>query len=449
MRRLLTLIVLAVLTAATPLRVAADDEASAPLDPLRHTIPLPLKDGDVDLVELLAVTMDQADLPGDLLRKHATTSVRIDVSSFQGRASLVLLERMTSNVLHFERTDAQLKVHVNRLQLRRMSRDIRSQTRALVEQWFPEAAAEASLGYGFRVHTADGAVGVLDDAKLPEHVVVTIHGLDEPGDVFDQFIPFANEHGYVVCNFLYPNDQGIGDSAKLFREHLARVRAAGASRVTIVAHSMGGLVSRQMLTHLKLYGGSGAGDDTHPTVVRLIMVGTPQHGSEMARLRLVIEARDQLARVLSGDGLLFGSVFDGAGEAQIDLLPKSAFLQKLNRRPNPKDVPYTIIAGKASPVTAEGIAAARVALKAALPKEANGEIDDIAESLQSVTEKLGDGVVSLKSSKLAGVDDYTVVARNHLTILHHSGLLRNGDGTALPIILDRLKADAEAGRHEP
>ena len=201
-----------------------------------------------------------------------------------------------------------------------------------------------------------------------------------------------------------------------------------------------------MLTNEKMYAGKAEAAN-RPTIVRLITIGTPNHGSTLARLRIVIEARDQLVRALSGDGLLFGSVFDGAGEAQVDLLPDSEFLQQLNKRPLPKDVLLTVIAGKASPVTSARIDATGKLVSSHLPNGQSDHVDDIAKMLKDVANDVGDGVVSLESSKLEGVEDYIVLDRNHITLLKNITSWQKDPAPALPVIFERLESDKDAGRH--
>ena len=85
--------------------------------------------------------------------------------------------------------------------------------------------------------------------------------------------------------YRYPNDQRISKSARAFARQMVALKQAGVSRITIVAHSMGGLVTREMLTHEDFYAGKGTNHETYPDVARLIMVGTPNKGSSLVRLR--------------------------------------------------------------------------------------------------------------------------------------------------------------------
>ena len=83
--------------------------------------------------------------------------------------------------------------------------------------------------------------------------------------------------GYDVTLLTYP-DYGLGDihdNAALLASTVAAVRArTGAAKVDLVAHSMGGLVSRDYIKNL---GGS-------PRVDSLIMMGTPNYGTSLANI---------------------------------------------------------------------------------------------------------------------------------------------------------------------
>lgn len=83
--------------------------------------------------------------------------------------------------------------------------------------------------------------------------------------------------GYDVTLLVYP-DYGLGDindNAALLADTVAQVRArTGAAKVDLVAHSMGGLVSR---TYVKNLGGASRVDS-------LIMMGTPNYGTNLANV---------------------------------------------------------------------------------------------------------------------------------------------------------------------
>jgi triacylglycerol lipase len=87
--------------------------------------------------------------------------------------------------------------------------------------------------------------------------------------------------GYDVTLLVYP-DYGLGDisdNAARLRNTVNSVKArTGASKVDLVAHSMGGLVSRDYIKNL---GGSSSVD-------ALIMMGTPNYGTSLASLATLV-----------------------------------------------------------------------------------------------------------------------------------------------------------------
>ena len=226
-------------------------------------------------------------------------------------------------------------------------KQLRSKLRETVKEKFPEQAAELSKTFGLFFFETDqeASRGVDPDRKS----VVLIHGLDDPGQVWQNLAPELVKENFNVWMMHYPNDQPIVESARLFFDELKALRQRGIDRISIVAHSMGGLVSREMLTRPEIEYNRSAKNQQAPMVAALIMVGTPNHGSQLARLRLFTELRDQWVRLTKGEANWLAGILDGAGEAKIDLLPGSRFLTELNGRPHPEGVDMMIIAGVTSP----------------------------------------------------------------------------------------------------
>ncbi len=107
--------------------------------------------------------------------------------------------------------------------------------------------------------------------KLP---VLLVHGLCSDGSVWNDFATYLTQRGYRVYNpSLTPNNGNINalsvqiDAAL---EHI--VTQEGAEKVNVVAHSMGGLVTRHYV-RLKRSGSR---------IATLITLGTPHHGSDLA-----------------------------------------------------------------------------------------------------------------------------------------------------------------------
>lgn len=110
--------------------------------------------------------------------------------------------------------------------------------------------------------------------------VVIVPGFTTGDVVSVGYIPFKlrlQSAGYDVTLFTYP-DYGLGDihhNAELLADMVNAVKArTGAAKVDLVAHSMGGLVSRD---YIKTLGGSGKVDS-------LIMMGSPNYGTGLANI---------------------------------------------------------------------------------------------------------------------------------------------------------------------
>jgi pimeloyl-ACP methyl ester carboxylesterase len=419
----------------------AESPTAADPQELTHTLSIPLEDGKLNIGELMGGLLDLTGANGQTLREKI--NLRIDVTGKLGRFKLDRIAQVTDGIVQFEVDQDRLLVTVDRLRLRRGNRSMHAQLRRLVEWWFPEYAAKALARHGIALVDATSKRSPLAEAELGEHVVLLVHGLDDAGKIWRSLTPRLLEAGYTVCELDYPNDQPIIDSAAVLADALAKLKELGVRHVSLVAHSMGGLVCREVLTNPTWYGSSAEAHATLPRVNRLIMIGTPNQGSSLAKMRFAVELRDQIARAVSGDGLLFGGLFDGAGEAKDDLLPDSDFLKALNARPNPQALPITIIAGALSPVNRSRIKR----IKQQLPEEMAGVYEQLADELAQLSAGVGDGVVSIDATRLDGVTDHVVVKGNHLTAIR--SLFSNSRiPPAVPIVLERLSRDAPKAKSD-
>jgi pimeloyl-ACP methyl ester carboxylesterase len=260
------------------------------------------------------------------------------------------------------------------------------------------------------------------DRAKADRTVLLVHGLDEPGRIWDDLAPAIGREGLEVLRFDYPNDQPIRDSADLLERAVGGVLRSG-GRLDVVAHSMGGLLARDLLTRP----GAGWARDA---VGRLITAGTPNAGSPLARTRWLAEVREQLARWVDSPGWMppgSASPRGVRGGAGADLMPGSPYLTELNARGLPQGPTITVIYGHWWPT---------------LPPEASMG--------HAIISALGDGVVSLASAILPGVADHVRLAGNHRTMLRRlcpGAVLRartgrapaGQDPPAIPVILDRLR----------
>jgi len=218
---------------------------------------------------------------------------------------------------------------------------------------------------------------------------------------------------------------------------LQELKEFGIARISIVAHSMGGLVSREMLTNPEFQFEKSVDEKLVPEVGSLIMVGTPNHGSQMARFRWFSEVRDHLARWSKGETSWQGAILDGAGEAKIDLLPESRFLTELNGRPHP-EIDMLVIAGISSPWQEDDIKGMVDDVRKEVPEDQHELVDDIGEYMIEMTHGLGDGLVTVESTRLEGIPHRTVEG-THLSMIRNITTSSKRIPPAVPIIVEHLK----------
>lgn len=329
-----------------------------------------------------------------------------------------------------------------------------------------ETAPLPSARHGISLVSAE------DLARSKGRVVLLVHGLDEPGSIWDELIPELHARGHAVARFDYPNDQPARASADLLLGELRQIRAQGITQIDIVAHSMGGLIALDVLTRIE--GESGVAQGSHlsatparadaiPSVERLITLGTPFGGSPWARLRAIAEIRDHVERWLTSEtrdprSLLDWSK-DGKGEAGLDLLPGSPYLAELLARPMPPETPaMTAIIARLAPEDAKLQSPPDLTaltdswlLRRVIGE---GDLEVMVDALRKAALEVGDGVVPESSARALRIEDSVVVRSDHRSMIHRVEVVErvkrlvNGhspDATpedvlppAIPIILDRL-----------
>ena len=272
-----------------------------------------------------------------------------------------------------------------------------------LDDWFPDLMAPDDGWHGLH-RQATGDTDALE--------VVLIHGLDEPGGIWDDLLPALGAAGYAVWEFRYPNDQGVDRSAKYLAKHWPTLDPS--RPVALIGHSMGGLVAREFVSRWR------HPVDTPPLVegapiAGVVLAGTPNHGSEWARLRIWLELRDQFASPSERRFSLFAALRDGAGEAKIDLRPGSDFLRTLNARPWPESVPVLLIAAQLLP-RKDSLSAGLDAASAEVGSEQLG--DHLHDWWSSLGTQVGDGVVSLESLRLTDMPSPVIVEASHRGMLH-------------------------------
>jgi len=187
--------------------------------------------------------------------------------------------------------------------------------------------------------------------------------------------------------------------------------------VSLLTHSMGGLVARAVIEDPELDPGN---------VRQLIMVCPPNGGSRLAHFGFALDLAEHMAdpRRRREVGLLAAIAEDGLSEAAADLVPESPLLHELNSRPRNPHVRYSIFLGTKAVFTRAQMQRWR---------ERAGQLDSRnrwlrffgprfrrwLDDLDELVHGQGDGVVAVRRGRLDGVEDMTVLHVSHLDVLQN------------------------------
>ena len=242
-----------------------------------------------------------------------------------------------------------------------------------------------------RVHRVTGTLedcqnafnSIRNDLKLtPEtgSAVILIHGLLQTSHCMKEMANTLRQAGYVPIEFDYPSTQvSIPEAARFLEKLIASLE--GFQEINFVVHSMGGLVVRAYAMNF--------GD---PRIKRMVMLGTPNRGAELADITQQV----WIIRTASGPGARqLGTRSDG-------------LVQKL---PAP-NFEFAVIAGSRG-----------------TPSGWNPLIpgDD-------------DGTVTVESTRLPGAADFNTVRAVHSNLLWDAEAIAQ---TVSFLKLGRLRADSD------
>jgi len=296
----------------------------------------------------------------------------------------------------------------------------------------PRSSSDATRRYGLSLDKG------WNRAAAGKNLVVFIHGLNSSPEHGKNLLAAARKEGFPCGSFRYPNDQPITDSARLLAGELTALAERCPDRsVSLVTHSMGGLVARAVIEDPRLDPGN---------VQRLIMVSPPNHGSALARFGFGLDLVEHVTDSVRQKSIraMYTLIEDGLSEAAVDLAPGSQFLRKLNGgRRNPA-VQYSIFLGNKAPMNNAELALLRGSVAEAGERNRwvrlfGDRVTRWLEDLDEVVDGKGDGAVALERGRLEGVEDTVVLGFGHTEALRDPG---DGDVKTLhQEVLKRLKQE--------
>ena len=454
MRTRLLIAPIAVLAAVlwlAPVCTAGDEETDNPSDSadarvidvqrdaevFTTRVTITARDGRVDWSDILAGLCRARGYDDEALA-GLLPSRTLSISDASARFRVALLNTALAPSVQFdvvpaddERPEPLLAITLDRRALLASERRFKRFVRDAFARAVPGAGRKGRFGLALDDKWAD--------APIERNLVVSVHGINSSADRVDTLLDRPRKEGYPCAAFQYPNDQPIEESAKLLAKELARVRREQPERgVTLVAHSMGGLVSREMIENPELDPGN---------VRQLIMIATPNHGSTEAHfafcldfLRLAVHP----SRYAEIDAWAEG-IEDGLAEAANDVQPDSVFLRTLNARPRNPDVRYSLILGDSAPCETKDLELVRRKLAEAGEENRwvrlfGSRLDTHLSDLHEVIDREGDGAVSLERGRLDGVDDVVVLRFGHSEVVREGS---KGDAAkVLDLVFDRIAAPA-------
>lgn len=256
----------------------------------------------------------------------------------------------------------------------------------------------------------DKGLHLPDDFRPGIHTILLVHGLESHADELGRFQQACRNWGVQTLVFDYPNDGPIAWSGDRVSEDLKALSEKHPElRVAIVAHSMGGLVSRYCLET----------PGKQPSCVTdLFTLGTPHGGTALSEIQPWMELYFE---AFSKNVPRWGTLQDGLGEAADDLLPGNEFLKTLNGRQwPPTGVAYHVAAGCKSLVPKSLLDTAQSAAGSIAKKELQDQVLAILSSPE-LQDGLGDGAVSVQGALLPGVESRRTFDLNHLQLVSLPG----------------------------
>ncbi len=312
--------------------------------------------------------------------------------------------------------------------------DHRAQWEQRLRNLSARAAKEAERRARYGLHARESYRP--NDPARP--TICLIHGLNSTSNVFLHMFEPLEAAGFGIVVYDFPYNRDLDETSAAFARDWSEFRRKrGETRPwSIVAHSMGSLLARAY-----------AEDDTvyEKDVASLILIAPPNHGSSLSKAQTLLQTL-QSVQALNGarrtDPLaLLG---DGLGLAADDMTPGSTYLNALNARKRRESVRYHTLAGDVGYLSQEA--------RRQIDARSNGRgvfggigrlvASGVSSQLDEITDGLGDGCVSVASTKLDGIDAPRVLHANHLELIRAPLLFPDpGPVVSMPEILRWLAED--------
>ena len=251
------------------------------------------------------------------------------------------------------------------------------------------------------------------------HVVIVIHGFNsEPASLEALSKAISECEDCTAATFAWPSREGVVAASARLGNELDRVLKENPDcTVSIVTHSTGGLIARLVVESPGF---------KHRQVKKLIMVAPPNHGSNLAALPA---GKSHIGSKFFQDTIIKihrntirEALNNVSGEYNVslkDLRPGSEVLELINSQERNPDIAYSIILGRQAALSEDDADSLDTFSKDLRADE--GIAEDIALELSvllnalsgELVESRGDGVVSVESGKLEGVEDVTILSFQH------------------------------------
>ncbi len=277
-----------------------------------------------------------------------------------------------------------------------------------------------------------------NDPRASETSVVLVPGLFAGDGSMSRIRRELNRNNIATATFRYADQKPVRQVAMELSRVIQRLRQRDPDRrVSLVTHSLGGIVAREAIEP----------EDQSPTGIdRLIMIAPPNRGTQLASLSAqdfaicVDEFGGERNDLEIIDEMIHGFV----GDAKRSLQPSSRLLEQLNSRQRAAGVRYTIIAGTGGPIRREWVELPLLLTGLLLQDERDPRALAPLQRLAQTEEWIfgsGDGVVAVRSTRLAGVEDVASFPFGHNDFGSHVGDddRRAAADQALQLVVRRLK----------